>query len=211
MGLAEVLNPSSLDTAQAPVQLSSAQAIIAHSDGMLLAVLNLARSCSAGPCPVSQSTYYTASPLCDPAHANDDDFDSFVCTCMGAGYCSDSDSWVRIDLQRSMAIMSGVVTSRGGTPSRIDNFRIWVGDAGNTYNAAGNSLCYTATTYQHWLAPFKHSFPCVASGRYVFLQPTAIMTYDSNPNADFTELQIFNVSVSEGSTLNKLSDLCRVV
>jgi hypothetical protein len=117
---------------------------------------------------------------------------------MGAGYCVDNDPWVRIDLQRTQSISSGVLTTRGGGPSRLDNFKIWVGDTGNTYNAAGNSLCYTASTFQHWNTPFKHEFPCVAYGRYVFLQPTIINQGDSNPNADFTELQIFNVSVSEG-------------
>jgi hypothetical protein len=119
---------------------------------------------------------------------------------MGGGYCRDNDPWVSIDLQSIQRISSGVVTTRGGGPNRIDNFTIWVGNASDTYNASGNSLCYTASTFQHWIAPFKHEFPCVAYGRYVFLQPTIILSSlgDSSPNADFVELQIFNVSVFEG-------------
>jgi hypothetical protein len=170
------------------------------TESHFLAVPNLARSCSAGPCPVSQSTYYTVTSACNPAHANDDNFNSFVCTCMGGGYCGDNDPWVRIDLQRPQTISSGVVTTRGGGPSRLDNFKIWVGNGSDIYNADGNSLCYTASTFQHWNAPFKHEFSCVAYARYVFLQPTVILSSvgDSNPNADFVELQIFNVSVFEG-------------
>jgi hypothetical protein len=177
-------------------------ALIHHLNNHFLAVPNLARTCSTGPCPVSQSTYYTVSPHCNPAHANDNDFNrhSFLCTCMGGGFCNDNDPWVRIDLQRTQNISSGVVTSRGGSPSRIDNFKIWVGNVGDIYNAAENSLCYTANTFQHWISPFKHEFPCVAYGRYVFFQPTVILSNlgDSNPNADFIELQIYNVSVFEG-------------
>jgi hypothetical protein len=121
---------------------------------------------------------------------------------MGSGYCTDSNAWVRIDLQRSMEIMSGVVTDRSSSAnrdfSRMDNFRIWVGNDGTAYNASANSLCYSAATNQHRFAPFKHWFQCVANGRYVFFQPTTIVSSDSNPNADIAEIQIFNVSVFEG-------------
>jgi len=152
---------------------------------------NVARACSGGPCPVTQSTYYTGSFLCDPSHANDGDPSSFVCTCIGGGFCPDADPWLRIDLQQRTPIFAGIITDRAwNAPSRIDNFRIWVGD-GTTYNSSGNVRCYVATTTPHLPAPYKHPFECRATGRYVFFQPMAIMAGDAIPNVNFAEMEIF--------------------
>ena len=104
------------------------------------AMLNVARHCARGRCPVLLSSLNVLPERCSASHANDGDFNSFTCTCPGGYRCADADPWTRIDLERTTPIFAGIVTGRPGTgASRTDNFSIWVGENGTLYRGDGNT------------------------------------------------------------------------
>ena len=163
-----------------------------------LSVSNLARSCTQGPCIVSQSTNSSAAN-CNPASAVDNSIavDNYVCTCPGGPQCSDRDPWISIDLGQSRSVFAGRIWDRQslGTEQRnssnLDNFVVWIGNS-KPYNAVGNTNCYTAITQQHLLPPYIHSFLCGGSGQYVFFQPKVTLSPNTNPSANFAEIQLYS-------------------
>jgi hypothetical protein len=131
---------------------------------------NLARSCGqarSDPCSATQSSVYAANWY--PA-ANDGnrDVNSWASTDFQLN------PWWSVDFGRSRKIVSATIWNRGDCcQSRLDGFRIWIGDNA-TYDGQGNTNCYTATTTSHYSSPFTHSFTCVGRGRYFFVQlPTS--------------------------------------
>ncbi len=168
---------------------------IGNASSSYLSIPNLARSCAQGPCSVAQSTYFTNSNCSASNTVNNDLFDS-VCTCPGGRWCSDSDPWIQIDLVVSQLVFAGRVWDQQSSvaevrqASALDGFKIWVGDS-LPYNAGGNVQCYIAATQQHLIYPYMHSFLCGSSGRYVFFQPTAIISPSTNPSANFSEIQLY--------------------
>jgi hypothetical protein len=169
--------------------------VIGNASSSYLSISNLARSCAQGPCSVVQSTYSTASN-CSASNAVNNDLADSVCTCPGGSACSDLDPWIQIDLVVSQLVFAGRIWDQQSSVaevrlgSALDGFKIWVGDS-FPYNAGGNVQCYTAATQQHLISPYMHSFLCGSSGRYVFFQPTAIISPSTNPSANFSEIQLY--------------------
>jgi DNA-binding beta-propeller fold protein YncE len=89
---------------------------------------------------------------------------------------TDNYPWIRIDMVTSRAFGSGQIWNRQDNANRLDGFQIWIGDS-LTYNGPNNMNCYTATTTQHNYFPYVHYFPCIGSGRYLFISIPRTSTY----------------------------------
>ena len=183
---------------QSGLRLLVWEILLLNAGSIYLQISNLARSCSDGPCSVSQSSYLSA-PNCNSSSAVDNNItvNNYVCTCPGGGVCQDFDSWVKIDLELVQTVFAGKIwdnkisaSADSRTSSSLDGFKIWVGSS-TPYNALGNTLCYTAVTLQHLVFPYSHSFFCGRTGRFVFFQPTAVVAPNTNPSANFAEIQLF--------------------
>ena len=167
------------------------------ANSQLISLPNLARSCVRGACSVLQSTYL-AMPSCNASNADDNSIavNDYVCTCPGGFLCKDPDPWLRIDLGTPHLIFAGRIWDKQSLSlttrnySTLDGFKIWLGNS-NPYNATGNSLCFTSSTRQHLIPPYINSFFCSGTGRYVYFQPTAIVGHNTNPSADFAEIQLY--------------------
>jgi hypothetical protein len=137
---------------------------------------NLARVCGSSQnqaCTSSQSTYL--DPVRFPAsNGNDGVVDGFTHTGGSPGVCNelpyDLTPWWKDDLGNSASIGGWTIWGRSDCcQSHLDCFQIWVGDRSSTYNAAGNTKCYTSTAFEHQVPPYTHSFDCVSSGQYLWL------------------------------------------
>ena len=172
--------------------------VLSSTKSDYLSILNLARSCIKGPCIVVQSTYLTDGYACNESNAVDDDIsvNNDICTCPGGRLCYDRDPWVQIDLEESKYVFAGRIWdwqssfSESRESSALDRFKIWIGNH-TPYNATGNINCYTATTIQHLIYPYIHSFLCRGTGRFVFFQPTSVIRPNNNPTARFAEIQLY--------------------
>ena len=81
--------------------------------------------------------------------------------------------WWRVDFGIPTVVGGGKIWNRDGCcQTRLDGFQIWVG-SNATFNALGNTLCFNATTTEHDLPPYTHSFDCAATGRYLFVVLTS--------------------------------------
>ncbi len=136
---------------------------------------NLARTCGADSnqdCAATQSSTAAwlgmdASVVVDGCKSEEDNpsTDLFY----GSHTGTDNYPWLRIDLATSRSVGSGQVWNRPGNNAiRLDGFQVWIGNS-LTYNGAGNTNCYTATTTPHNSFPYLHYFPCVGVGRYFFV------------------------------------------
>ncbi len=101
---------------------------------------------------------------------------SFSHTSGAAGVCNqtttDQTPWWMVDFGYTASIGGGKIWGRQGCcQARLNGFQIWVGNS-STYNAAGNTNCYFATSTEHTLPPYTHTFSCLAFGRYLFVVQT---------------------------------------
>ncbi len=77
--------------------------------------------------------------------------------------------WWRVDLQSTKQVVAGKLWGRTDCcQSLLDGFQIWIGNAA-TFDGTGNINCFTATSTEHNLLPYTHSFTCNGTGRYVFV------------------------------------------
>jgi hypothetical protein len=174
---------------------------------------NLARACGSSQnqaCTASQSTDRTGNALSPtgnqlyPAsNGNDGLFDAFTHTGGASGVCNefpaDLTPWWKVDLGYTASIGGGQIWGRSdGSQARLDGFQIWVGDSGSAYNAAGNTKCYTSTTFEHRTSPFTHSFDCVATGRYLWV------VLETGNCLSIREIQVY--SIGEKSFLSQYND-----
>ena len=141
---------------------------------------NLARACGANQqqaCPTIQSSLFKAFAA---SLANDGSLTTGHSHTDGApGLCGvgidKMTPWWMVDFGYTTSIGGGKLWGRTavgcalGCLSRLDGFKIWVGDSSSAYNATGNRNCYTAKTTEHRVSPFTHAFDCAANGRYFFI------------------------------------------
>jgi hypothetical protein len=81
----------------------------------------------------------------------------------------ETNAWWRVDFGITRLAVGGIIWGRCDYgQSRLDGFRLWIGDS-PTYNGQGNTNCYTATTTPHYYSPYTHAFTCVGQGRYFFV------------------------------------------
>jgi DNA-binding beta-propeller fold protein YncE len=137
--------------------------------------LNLARSC--GPdfsqdCTATQSSVALWLGMdADVAVDGSKTEETVASTDLFYGTHTNTDNypWIRIDMATSRSIGSGQIWNRPDSNApRLDGFQVWVGDS-PSYNGPNNINCYTATTTPHNAFPYLHYFPCVGTGRYLFV------------------------------------------
>ena len=126
--------------------------------------MNLARSCGSTKsqaCSASQSSDYQSFSA---SYANDGSATgTFSHTNL------DTTPWWVVNFVSPQAVGSGIIYGRTDCcQSRLNGFQIWVGNA-TTYNGAGNTMCYQATTTEENNPPYTHPFTCSATGQYLFV------------------------------------------
>jgi hypothetical protein len=128
---------------------------------------NLARSCGADgktACATTSSSQTSASEA--PSKGNDNDFSVYFQSLQA------TDSWWRVDFTSSKSVTGGVFYSIPNYGSRMDGFKVWIGNSA-TYNGAGNVNCYTHSGPALLSSPYMTNFACVGSGQYLFIhQPS---------------------------------------
>jgi hypothetical protein len=138
---------------------------------------NLARACGSSQnqaCTSSQSTTINPDQDWSASFGNDGVIGASTHTGGARGVCDnnpvDLTPWWNVDLGYIASIGGGKIWGRPDCcQDRLDGFQIWVGSSGSAYNAAGNTKCFTSTTFEHRVSPYTHSFDCVATGRYLWV------------------------------------------
>jgi hypothetical protein len=112
--------------------------------------------------PVLSSTIYdtNAHPT---RNANDGNINSLTLTNI------QFNPWFRFDLTNETSIGGGRIIGQSGAESRIDLFKIWVGNNSTTYDGIGNVNCYSHTSFEHRIFPNPAIFTCLSLGRYVYV------------------------------------------
>jgi hypothetical protein len=124
--------------------------------------VNLARSCGAGAnqqCSSALSSGYAG-----------DSFPSGNCFDGSTGnFCHDacggSVGWVRVDLGSTKTLWGGYLWNRAECCQfRTNGFQVWAGSSSSTYNAAGNTNCFTAASNVG-----DGYFTCNVAAQHVFI------------------------------------------
>ncbi len=158
---------------------------------------NLARSCGATgnqQCGTVQSSTYSNFP----SYLGNDGRTTcgYDLTFTHTNF-DDPDAWWRVDFGITRLAVGGIIWGRCDCcQSRLDGFRLWIGDS-PTYNGQGNTNCYTAMTTPHYYSPYTHAFTCVGQGRYFFVHL---------PSGD--ALSLIEVQV-QGRSLGTFADVTR--